>query len=593
MDQRISGTEGHRRHRAPMNIGDSYHGLISGSNIGGQGNTNTVNINNFGNAADLVLEFLERHTVTDAFYNSGKREEEQTSICHVNTHTRILGELKGWARGAEGSVCWLRGPAGTGKSTIAHTIADNCDQEGKLAATFFFSRGKGDREDINKLVPTLVSQIVKNIPQLQEQIWNVLKRDRTILSLTLKEQFSKLIVEPLNTIQRSDPWLIIIDGLDECSRKTGVVELTRLIGQTMANSRPPLLLLLTSRPETDIFDAFQSYLPQNPVYQLTLEDSVDDVRNYLRDRLGDLRQKYRSIMKHEPVPWPSTGRLEELVIQSQGLFIYASTLVQYVGDGKEPPQDKLRKASEVHAGVDPLYIQVLTEAQQHSENSRWVIGSLMYHRYPVPIAELPQLLRLDIPNIRMALDRCHSVLAIPDDDSEGIRPHHASLRDCITSRERSQVLFCGPAEFHAKILVKCLKAIADGFRGKGTPDEYACIAWYHHCSVILSQANMSQDDFRSLCRDVNAEVKNLNWVWYWMSEALFWAGVPYLIVDLPSAAGMCTEAKALHITLEKIRKILQDFMDRYGGRHHHYHLYYYGYYPRDIINKDLNDFFCE
>jgi len=340
------------------------------------------------------------------------------------------------------------------------------------------------------------------------------------------------------------------------------VEFIRLLGQAMANWRRPLLFLLTSRPETEITAAFQSYLPNNTVY-LTLEDSVDDVRKYLQERLQGLRRnpRYFSIMRSEPELWPSRERLQKLVTKSQGLFIYASTLVQYVGDGKgPPPQDKLRKALKVHAGVDPLYIQVMTEARQHSENFRWVIGSLMYHRYPVAVSHLPPLLQLDVPNIRMALDGCHSILVIPDDDSKGIRAHHASLGDFVTTRERSQDLFCGPAEFHAKILIKCMKVITDGFRGKGTPDEYACIAWYHHASLLLSQAitsRTSQEDFRSLCRDVNAEVKNLKWLQYWMSEALLWVGVPYIRVDLPSAEGMCTEAKALHVTLEKIAEILQ------------------------------------
>jgi len=266
-------------------------------------------------------------------------------------------------------VCWLRGPAGTGKSTIAHTIAEICDQKGKLAATFFFSRGKGDREDINKLVPTLAYQIAKNVPQLQAQMRRVLREDPTILSLQLGKQFSKLIVQPLSLIERPDPFLIIIDGLDECSAKEGVQELIKLLGRTVADERHPFLFLLTSQPEPDILYAFESYLPDKPVYQLALEDSVDDVRTYLQDHLRNLRQRYHSIMKYEPKPWPSRRHLEELVTKSQGLFIYASTLVQYVDDGKgPPPQEKLRKASKVHAGVDPLYIQVMTTCDSHTQS---------------------------------------------------------------------------------------------------------------------------------------------------------------------------------------------------------------------------------
>jgi hypothetical protein len=44
--------------------------------------------------------------------------------------------------------------AGTGKSTIANTIAQNYFKQGRLAASFFFSRGGGDTGNASKLVTT-------------------------------------------------------------------------------------------------------------------------------------------------------------------------------------------------------------------------------------------------------------------------------------------------------------------------------------------------------------------------------------------------------------------------------------------------------
>jgi len=58
---------------------------------------------------------------------------------------------------------------------------------------------------------------------------------------------------------------------------------------------------------------------------------------------------------------------------------------------KEPPQYKLLKASKVHDGVDPLYAQVMTNVQQ-AVNFHYVIGSLMYLRTPLTVADLSRLL---------------------------------------------------------------------------------------------------------------------------------------------------------------------------------------------------------
>src|ERR1700677_5139089 len=139
-------------------------------------------------------------------------------------------------------------------------------------------------------------------------------------------------------------------------------------------------------------------------------------------------------------------------------------LVQYLDDGREPPQYKLLKASKVHDGIDPLYTQVMTDTQQ-LENFRHVIGSLMYLWESVTVADLSQLLQLDISNIQMALDHCNSILIIPDDDNEDIRLYCALLWDFPTSQGRSLVFLRAPAEFHARILIACLKAITDRFRG--------------------------------------------------------------------------------------------------------------------------------
>jgi len=177
-----------------------------------------------------------------------------------------------------------------------------------------------------------------------------------------------------------------------------------------------------------------------------------------------------------------------------------------------------------------------------------------------------------VSKIRTALNRCHSVLIVPDDDNKDIQPYHASLRDFLTSQGRSLAFFCAPAEFHAKILIACLKAITGGFRGNDKPHKYACIMWYHHCSSLLSWANASQD-FQSLCHDVNIEGNkiNLKWLKYWMVEALTWTGVGYIKVDLPLPVGMCTEAKTIHIKLEKIANILHDFFDFRPGYYRRVH----------------------
>ncbi|KAF8219522.1 hypothetical protein L208DRAFT_1208255, partial [Tricholoma matsutake] len=75
------------------------------------------------------------------------------------TQIKILEEVRSWADSMTTPIFWLSGPAGTGKTTVVHTIAKEYNKDRKLAASFFFWRKTGDHNDINKLVPTLAWQI--------------------------------------------------------------------------------------------------------------------------------------------------------------------------------------------------------------------------------------------------------------------------------------------------------------------------------------------------------------------------------------------------------------------------------------------------
>jgi hypothetical protein len=152
----------------------------------------------------------------------------------------------------------------------------------------------------------------------------------------------------------------------------------------------------------------------------------------------------------------------------------------------------------------------------------------MYLREPIPILELAQLLQLDVSEIRSALDACHSVLIIPNNDDESIRPYHASLRDYLTDRECSNDAFCDPARFHTSITVACLRAASD------SRSKYVWAEWYYHASCVIACANGL--DGRRHCLRVKDELDKLSRrrIRDWMVEALCWKGVGYIIPKLPS-----------------------------------------------------------
>jgi len=196
-------------------------------------------------------------------------------------------------------------------------------------------------------------------------------------------------------------------------------------------------------------------------------------------------------MRDEPRPWPTAENLDVLVKQSEGLFIYVSTLVKFVGDGNGLPQQKLRDVMRVHTGVDPLYDQVLTEARKF-DKFELVIGAIMFLNRPLGIRDLEQLLQLPSGGVRLALRGCQSVLVIPDSDiKDPVLPYHASLRDFLTDADRSQHHHCDNLKHHYSLLVGCLKYMMADLRSPGKQSEqssvtYAYWFWCHHLLRVMS-----------------------------------------------------------------------------------------------------------
>jgi NACHT domain len=463
-----------------------------------------------------IFDILRPHIAPNAAYNSREREKEHASICQEGTRTEIIGNISGWARGDPGHpVCWLEGPAGSGKSTIAHTIAQEYDDKSWLAFSFFFSRGKADRNDTAKFVPTFAYQLAESLPVAEPYIRRALTNVSSTANLRLRDQIRKLIVGPILQIQHIPSMVIVIDGLDECGDDDGLQELIRLLVDV--TDHIPFRLLFTSRPETHIQQIFEATSTSRKTYRLSLRDfhSYGDIRKYLERHLSDIREQNDSLMRDVPRPWPSPPALDVLVRQSEGLFIYVSTLVKFVADKKRLPHEKLQAAMKIHKGVDPLYDQVLSEARQYDYFAQ-VVGTITYLRYPIALNELGQLLQLSSGCIRLGLRGCQSLFIIPDTDQESVRTYHASLGDFLRDHNRAMSHFMDPQEFHISILVHCLQLIG---RNENYPEDdshlyYACQNWCHHFSCALSHQTPI-DVINAQCGDLVTKMEQ-QWLRIWM-----------------------------------------------------------------------------
>jgi hypothetical protein len=125
--------------------------------------------------------------------------------CLKGTRNVVLDEIESWAKDFNKSpVFWLNGLAGTGKSTIAQTIAERVFAEGQLGASFFCSRDFEDRSDLHFIFPTLAFQLAHKYPEFRLHLVSLLRSNPDVVHESLYSQMQKLIVEPLRMHGRFD-----------------------------------------------------------------------------------------------------------------------------------------------------------------------------------------------------------------------------------------------------------------------------------------------------------------------------------------------------------------------------------------------------
>ncbi|KAJ7330480.1 hypothetical protein DFH08DRAFT_660205, partial [Mycena albidolilacea] len=115
------------------------------------------------------INLLQRNISGDAFYNS--EQHFPPPQCHPATRTTVQKTIQSWVVDDQGaSVMWLYGPAGTGKSAIAQSMAENWAANYNLTTAFFFGRWRARGGSGKCLFPTITYQLALHIPSLWESI---------------------------------------------------------------------------------------------------------------------------------------------------------------------------------------------------------------------------------------------------------------------------------------------------------------------------------------------------------------------------------------------------------------------------------------
>lgn len=414
-----------------------------------------------------------------ATYDS--RAEEHNPTCLPKTRETILARISAWADDKNGKcIFWLSGKAGTGKSTIARTVARSLGQSSRqLGATFFFKRTEADRNCADKLFTTIAVQLANSIPALQPSISQAVGHDLLISQKALATQFKELILRPIQGVSANSTStnliIIVIDALDECKSEDDIGTILALFNHWRDLNPISLRLFITSRPDLPIRIGFEEMSVElyrtEALHDVPAAEIKHDLNLFLQYQFEKIR-----LARRLPTDWPSSEEMERLLVLSFPLFISAATASRYVADRRDNPRRKLQRYLEGSAtgsasSLRDIYLPILNQLLDDDKTENMVrlaefqdvVGTIVSLETPLSMHSLSKLTRVPVDDIETRLDNLHSVLDVPTDPAKPVRTFHLSFRDFLLSEEHrgGHPFFVDSKRRHCWIANKCLQLLQE------------------------------------------------------------------------------------------------------------------------------------
>jgi len=430
-----------------------------------------------------LLKDLKVSEIADhKYYLEGKeRRLLHRDVCTPGTRVRILGDITRWANDTNSesqSLYWLFGPAGSGKSTIAYTVArrfefaGDADDTAILGGNFFCSRLFDETQRANPIVRTIVYHLALKCKPFADALIHS-GRFETIHQ-NVRSQLEGLLVGPWDECKGArlaDPslpahYLIVIDALDEIDGKGGSEFLRDLLDVINKHRLEGLKFFATSRPDPDLATHLDSFANKQfyRLEQVPIEEADSDIATYLKTNLPDFALR---------------PEMEKLVEQAAGLFIYAATVVKYLEDYELAEQeeilDKLHASSDLAilktsldgtTLLDHLYLRILLDAFQDLQpevRSRrlQILYTFLCTAERTSTSIAVELLfpsnktksAFSYTSVADKILGClHAVLYTEDDK---VLWYHKSFPDFVFDRNRSKEFWCDEAEHHRRLTDSC------------------------------------------------------------------------------------------------------------------------------------------
>ncbi|CCA74228.1 related to WD40-repeat protein (notchless protein) [Serendipita indica DSM 11827] len=499
------------------------------------------------------------------------------NTCLQGTRQAVLQEIDSWAKHAESQwpIFWLCDIAGSGKSTVAMSVAKAWATEGTLGGQFFFSLSSSEGSTTEKFCSTIARELAQRMPELAQHIAESVKRNPALLRDSLHDQLRMLVHGPLQ--YRQGRVFLVIDAIDECKSGTQRKELLDSLAK-IAQETDNLRIFITSRPDP-VIEAVLRPLSikmelKDRLHDVSHHDNIDDIATYVHQSLNGVL---------------SQDKRERLVEKARGLFIWASTACRMLMDetSLDTPDTVYNRLISVNqAGdIDEVYLLIFERINPKFRPSMWHMLALLLAAFePLTISDLEDLFKhAGIQgSVKALVQNLGSVLT----EDDAVRFRHPTiveyLRRCSTAALTNDhgSLIINMAKAHgqaASWCLKCLKSPNGGLKFNICQLEssfylnrqildlstrvskfitkrlrYASSHWLFHVAK-------TDDDWRRTLNNEIQRILQMPYVLYWMEVLSLTGGVPRAISGLRAVIRDAKPEEDIRNSLTEIRRLIMAF----------------------------------
>ena len=285
-------------------------------------------------------------------------------------------------------VMVISGNPGMGKTVISAVVSQRMQKAGRLSGSHFCQHNNSRYRDPRLMLQSLACHLCQAMPNYKNALVEQLSRNlgKDLINMGVEELFALLFKEPLSIVQ--DPernTLIVIDGLDE-SEYQGRNELLQVIRNHFSMLPVWIRILITTRPERNITEALRHLKP------IELEQKQEK-------NLNDIQTLFENQLSHKIGEENKHVLLKELVKKSEGLFIYAYFIVDFIQKNVSIlTPDQLE--SVLPSGISSVYLsyfkrlenELCKELNADEEHFLRFLCALTAAREPLPVEFIAKIL---------------------------------------------------------------------------------------------------------------------------------------------------------------------------------------------------------